>query len=199
MKLIRPALFTIALALAGGSCLLAEPAPAAATVPVPAPPRTRTSPHETINLKVDGNRIIIVYGRPYSKDPKTGQPRQIWGALVPYGKVWRTGADEATLLLTQQSIKLGGTLIPAGAYTLYTLPAADGSARLLVNKQVGQWGADPYDEKTELARIDLKTEPLDTQLDQFTMALEKNPAGGGVIKLAWEKTQFSVPFTVIKK
>ena len=198
MNLIRPSLITLALALASTVTLSAQPAPAPAQPVTPAQPRPRTSPHETISAKIDGNRVIIVYGRPYSKDPKTGQTRQIWGTLVPYGKVWRTGADEATLFVTQQPVELGGTLIPAGAYTLYSLPAADGPARLLVNKQIGQWGSEPYDEKQEFARIDLKKEPLGAALDQFTMAIEKNPAGGGVIKLMWESTQFSVPFTVKK-
>ena len=80
----------------------------------------RISPHETISTVIDGNRVTIVYGRPYSKDPKTGEIRKIWGGLVPYGKVWRTGSDEATLLITQQPIELGGATIPAGAYTLRT-------------------------------------------------------------------------------
>lgn len=190
MKFLRSAF--LALALLGTAALQADP------VQPPAPARTRTSPHDTINVRIDGSRVIIVYGRPYSKDPKTGELRKIWGALVPFDKVWRTGADEATLLITQSPIELGGTSIPAGAYTLYTLPAADGSARLLVNKLIGQWGADPYDEKQEFARVDLKKDTLATQVDQFTMAIEKNPAGGGVIKLAWETTQFSVPFTVKK-
>ena len=175
-----------------------QPAPALApTQPAPSP-RPRTSPHDTISARLDGNRVTIVYGRPYSKDPKTGQIRQIWGTLVPYGKVWRTGADEATLLLTQQPLELGGTLIPAGAYTLYTLLAEDGSAQLLINKKLGQWGADPYDATQELAKVALTREPLASQLDQFTMAIEKNPAGGGLLKLMWENTQFSVPFTVKK-
>ncbi len=191
MNPIRSALLSFVLVISGTASLAAQTA-------APAQPRPRISPHETISAKIDGDRVTIVYGRPYSKDPKTGQMRQIWGTLVPYGKVWRTGADEATLLVTQQAIELGGTLIPAGAYTLYTLPAADGSAHLLVNKKIGQWGAEPYDEKQEFARIELKKEPLSTPLDQFTMAIEKNPAGGGVIKLRWETTQFSVPFTVKK-
>jgi len=62
----------------------------------------RVSPHETISMVIDGNRVTIVYGRPYTKDPKTGESRKIWGGLVPYGKIWRTGADEATLLITQK-------------------------------------------------------------------------------------------------
>src|SRR3954463_10313496 len=81
----------------------------------------RISPHETISTVAGGNRVTIVYGRPYSKDPKTGQVRKIWGTLVPYGKIWRRGADEATLLITQQPIALGETTVPAGAYTLFML------------------------------------------------------------------------------
>jgi Protein of unknown function (DUF2911) len=156
----------------------------------------RVSPHETISGVVDGNRVTIIYGR----------PRKIWGSLVPYGKVWRTGADEATLLITQQEIKIGDADVPAGAYTLWTQPNEDGTAKLIINKQIGQWGQDykdmkkVYDEANDLARVDLKKEPLDKTADQFTMSVGKDAtAGGGVIKLMWEDTQYSVPFTVVKK
>ena len=163
--------------------------------------RKRISPHETISATIDGNKVTIVYGRPYSKDPKTGDIRKIWGTLVPYGKVWRTGADEATLLTTEQPIMLGGTTIPAGTYSLFTLPAADGTAKLIVNKKTGQWGV-PYkvdsEATNELARIDLKKDTLDKTVDQFTMAIEPNPAGGGALKMKWENTGYEVPFTVKK-
>src|SRR5436190_712367 len=155
----------------------------------------RVSPHETISAVVDGNRVTVVYGRPYTKDPKTGEARKIWGTVVPFGKVWRTGADEATLFITQQPITLGGTDIPAGAYTLYTMPNEDGSAKLIVNKQLGQWGTQ-YDEKQDLARIDLKKEATDAPVDQFTMSVGKNPSGGGILKMMWEGVQYSVPYTV---
>jgi hypothetical protein len=157
----------------------------------------RTSPHDTISLSTDNNRVTVVYGRPYTKDPKTGAPRKIWGSLVPAGQVWRTGADEATLLITQRPISLGGTTLPAGCYTLFTLPAADGSAKLVVNRQIGQWGTQ-YDASQDFARIDLKKDSLAAPLDQFTITLTKNPTGGGVLTLAWESTQYSVPFTVEK-
>ena len=160
----------------------------------------RVSPHETISSVIDGNRVTIVYGRPYTKDPKSGEVRKIWGGLVPNGKVWRTGADEATLLITQKPIMIGETTIPAGAYTLFTLPAEDGSAKLIINKQVGQWGVGPgsYDQKQDLARIDLTKEAQDKPVDQFTMAVAKNPSGGGLIKLMWENMQYSTAFTVVK-
>src|SRR5215475_425628 len=140
-------------------------------LPLMAQPK-KLSPHETTSAVIDGNRVTLVYGRPYSKDPRSGEPRKIWGGLVPFGKVWRTGADEATLLITQKPIVMGGTTIPAGAYTLFTLPAEDGSAKLIVNKQLGQWGLQ-YDESQDVARIDMKKETLDKPVDQFTMAVTK--------------------------
>ena len=170
-------------------------------LPLLAQPKPRVSPQETITANIDGNNLKIVYSRPYSKDPKSGEIRKIWGKLVPYGKVWRTGANEATLLTTEQPVVMGGTTVPAGTYSLFTLPAADGTAKLIINKRTGQWGI-PYKEQieatNELARIDLKKDTLDKTVDQFTMAIEQNPSGGGVLKMMWENTQFSVPFTVKK-
>lgn len=156
----------------------------------------RVSPHETISTVVDGNRITIVYGRPYTKDPHSGEDRKIWGGLVPYGKVWRTGADEATLFITQKPIVMAGTTIPAGAYTLFTLPEENGSAKLIINKQIGQWGIGrgSYDESQDLARINLKKETLDTPVNQFTISVNRE----GELKLAWEKTAYSTAFTVQK-
>lgn len=160
----------------------------------PSSPRPRTSPHETVSTKIDGNRVTIVYGRPSAKHPKTGEMRKIWGELVPYGKVWRTGADEATLLITQKDIVLGGAVIPAGAYTLFTQPEADGSAALIVNKQIGQWGIDPYDATAELVRIPLTKETLSTAVDQFAISVSKGDTGGGLLRLAWQDTAYSVTF-----
>jgi hypothetical protein len=160
----------------------------------------RISPHETVSGVIDKDRITITYGRPYTKDPKTGEAREIWGTLVPYGKVWRTGADEATTLIVQKPILFGDTTVPAGAYTLWTLPMEDGTAKLIINKQIGQWGVGPntYDEKQDLARVDLKKDVTDSTVDQFTMAVAKNPDGGGLIKLMWANTQYSAAFTVQK-
>lgn len=168
----------------------------ASTLPLMAQQK-RVSPHETASAVIDGNRVTVVYGRPYTKDPRTGEPRKIWGGVVPYGQVWRTGADEATLLITQRPIVMGGTTIPAGAYTLYTLPQEDGTAKLIINKQLGQWGTQ-YDESQDLARIDLVKEALEKPADQLAIGISKNEGGGGVLKISWENTRFSVPFTVQK-
>jgi len=162
-----------------------------------APKEVRISPHETVSAVVGGARVTVVYGRPRTVDPKTGKMRTIWGGLVPYGEVWRTGADEATLLITQKSLMFGGTTIPAGAYTLWTLPSKDG-AKLIVNKQIGQWGTGPgsYDAGLDLARIDMTKEALGAPVNQFTIEVSGTPAGEGVLKMEWEGTDFSVGFKV---
>ncbi|HEX5220939.1 MAG TPA: DUF2911 domain-containing protein [Verrucomicrobiae bacterium] len=155
------------------------------------------SPHETTSAVIDQNRVTITYGRPYTKDPRTGESRKIWGGLVPYGKPWRMGADEATLLVTQKPILIGETTIPAGAYTLYMVPEETGAAKLAFSKTIGQWGV-PVDDKNDVARVDLKKDTLQKTVDQFTMAVEKGADGGGIIKLSWENTQYAVAFTVKK-
>jgi len=149
------------------------------------------SPHETTSVIVNGNRVTLTYGRPYMKG------RTVWGGeLVPSGKVWRTGSDEATILITQKPIVIGETTVPAGAYTLFTLMNADGSAKLIINKQIGQWGIGPgsYDEAQDLARIDMKKDTLETPVEEFTMAVTRD----GQIKMSWDKTAYSVSFTVQK-
>lgn len=155
------------------------------------------SPHETTSAVIDGNRVTVTYGRPYTKHPKSGEVRKIWGGLVPYGKAWRLGSDEATVLITQQPIVLGGTEVPAGAYTLYMVPDETGTSKLAISKKIGGWGV-PVDEKNDLARVDLTKAAAASPVEQFTMAVQKNPAGGGLIKLSWENTEYSVPFTVKK-
>ncbi len=189
MKKIISALFITAIALAGTLPVVAQQNRVASSGGV--------SPHETTSRVVDGNRVTITYGRPFTKNPRTGEVRKIWGGLVPYGEPWRMGADEATLLLTQKPIELGGKIIPAGAYSLYMVPNETGASQLAISTHLGGWGV-PVDTGHDLARVDLQKTALDKSVDQFTMGVEKNPSGGGVLKLMWENTQYSVPFTVQK-
>lgn len=199
-------LTTTLLVLASAMSLAAQQpaAPAAGAVAPPAAPRARTSPHETVGAVIDGTRLTIIYGRPYSARGGQGEKRKIWGGLVPYGKVWRTGADEATLLVVEKPVVIGGANVPAGVYTLWTHPAADGSAKLIINKQVGQWGIDRSgtalrDEKQDLAVVNLAKDALSSTVDQFTIAVVRNASGGGgTIKLLWEDIQYSVPVTAAK-
>ena len=200
MKTLRTSILLFASALTWAT-LSAETATVTPASPLAAP-RTRISPHETVSTVIGdrrtGNRITITYGRPYTKDPKTGAPRKIWGSLVPWGKADRLGADEATLLLTQQPLSIGETTIPAGAYTLYIVPSEAGATKLAFSTNLGKWGV-PVDESKDVARVELTKALLASPVDQLTIGIENDAAtGGGVIKIQWESTQFSLPFTVKK-
>lgn len=197
MKLMKPIVSTLALSMAVALPLMAQPGGSTPPAKPAAKATARVSPGEVTSTVVDGNRVTLAYSRPYTKDPKTGAARKIWGGLVPYGQVWRAGANEATLLITQQPIEIGGATVPAGAYTLFMLPAENGPSKLIINKQIGQWGSQ-YDEKQDLARVDLKQSATPESVDQFTMAVAKEASGGGTLTLAWENLQFSVPYSVKK-
>jgi hypothetical protein len=148
-----------------------------------------TSGRGTAELTLNGKKISIDYGRP------SMHGRKIMGGLVPYDQVWRTGANQATHLTTDADLVIGGVNVPKGKYTLFTVPSASGW-KLIVNKVTGQWGI-PYKpeyEKEELGRIDMKVETLQSDVEMFTITLEKAGAGG-VIKMDWEKTRASINFT----
>ena len=159
----------------------------AAAMGMPAAAQPPGSPHETVSKTVNGANIGIEYGRPYLRG------RKIMGGLVPYGRVWRTGADAATTLTTDKPLVIGGTEVPAGKVTLYTLPGAD-QWKLIINKQTGQWGTE-YNEAQDLARVDMTTTTLDEPVDQFTIDIVPGDSGG-TIEMSWENTKVSVPFTV---
>ena len=147
------------------------------------------SPHVRTDWTIESANISVEYGRPSVRGRKIFGP----GALLPYGQVWRTGADEATTLKTDKDLMFGSVAVPAGSYTLFTLPS-DTTWKLIINKQTGQWGTD-YDEKQDLARIDMKTEKLSQPVEQLTITIEPQ-SGGGVLAVAWADTRASAPFMV---
>jgi len=160
------------------------------TRPPAAQPRPVLSPRDTVNLEVSsGRRIYVDYGRPSMRG------RRIMGGLVPYGRVWRTGANAATTLVTDVDLDLGGTAVPRGTYTLYTIPTAAGWT-LIVNRQTGQWGTQ-YEPARDFARIPMRVGRLAQPVEQFTMALERNRAGAGTLSLSWENTRAWLPFHVV--
>ena len=184
-----------AVALVGATTLYAQTGARSSTLTQP-----RTSPHDVISQTFDGerlgNRVIIVYGRPYSKNPRGEEIRTIWGGVVPWGERWRLGADEATLMITQQPLMFGSLEVPAGAYSLYMMPVEDGTSQLIINKQIGQWGmGDPYQENMELGRVDLSRERVDERVDQLTLTLERLERGG-LLRITWENLSFTASFSV---
>ena len=132
----------------------------------------------------DGKTIAVKYSRPSMRG------RKIFGELVPYGKEWRTGANAATSFTTDSALDIGGTAIPAGNYTLYTIPG-EKSWQLIVNKQTGQWGTN-YDEAQDLARIPMKVSQLPSVLETFTISLDKKGAKSATLKIEWDLTSASV-------
>ena len=132
----------------------------------------------------DGKTVTIDYSRPSMRG------RKIMGDLVPFDKVWRTGANAATSLKTDVNLSIGGTAVPAGSYTLYTLPKADGWM-LIVNKQTGQWGT-KYDQSQDLARIPMKVMKASSPVEQFTISFVKSGSENAVLKMEWENTVASV-------
>ncbi|MFN2565780.1 MAG: DUF2911 domain-containing protein [Gemmatimonadaceae bacterium] len=146
------------------------------------------SVRDTVRATVGRANLLVDYGRPLRRG------RTIFGGVVPFDTVWRTGANAATQFRTDVDLVMGGVTIPAGTYTLWTVPSRAGVWKLVVNRQTEQWGT-VYDEKQDLARIDLRTETVATPVDQFTITIE--PQGdGGVLALAWDRTRAWVPFTV---
>ncbi len=169
---------------------------------------TRVSPHEVISTHFGRDMVTIVYGRPFSKNPKGNDIRVIWGTLVPWDKVWRTGSDEATTLICGKPLAFGDMIVPAGIHTIFTFPSKDGDSKFIVNNRIGQWGI-PYlasDEKQELGRVNMTKSTLDKSVDQFTMQILPKRTGDapnapfstteGSIVMKWELTQFSVDFKV---
>jgi len=145
---------------------------------------------DTVRTDVAGAELWIDYGRPVARG------RVIFGAggIVPDDVVWRTGANAATQIRTSRDLDFGGTVVPAGFYSLYTLPAAGGRWQLIVNRATGQWGT-VYDQAQDLARIPLRVESPSEPVERFTIAVE--PQGnGGALTLTWSTTKLVAPFTV---
>ncbi|HZU34004.1 MAG TPA: DUF2911 domain-containing protein [Candidatus Angelobacter sp.] len=145
----------------------------------------RPSPPATAEVTLKGKKVTIDYSRPSLKGRKVGQE------LAPYGKVWRTGANEATALTTETDLTIGGVKVPAGKYTLYSLPS-EGTWKLIINKQTGQWGTQ-YDQSQDLARVDMKKSSLPQTVEQFTISFDKKGENAADLNLDWENTRVSVP------
>jgi hypothetical protein len=144
------------------------------------------SPRDSVFLSFGNDSISVNYGRPSIRG------RVIMGDLVPWNKVWRTGANEATHLKTNFDCQIGGVPLPKGTYTLWTLPSPTGW-KFIINKQTGQWGT-RYDARQDLARFDATVEPLSTVVDTFTIALIPSGNSEGRLVLSWEKTRVWTPF-----
>lgn len=133
-----------------------------------------------------GAKITLDYGTPEKRG------RDIWGSLVKYGTLWRTGANRATHFKTEKALRFGTLDVPAGEYTLYSFPAADGGI-LVINRQTGQNGQE-YDAKQDLGRVRLTARPLTAPVEVFTISV-RDEAGRGLLALQWDLTEMVAEFT----
>jgi len=147
--------------------------------------KSRPSPAASAACDLGGGKTIKTdYSSPRMKG------RKIYGDLVPFGEVWRTGANDATTFITSADVVVGGKTIPAGSYTIFTVPAAD-KWTLIVSKKTGEWGIPYKYESDELARVDMKVSKLPSPVENFTIAYDK--AGSGcTLHIDWESTRASV-------
>ncbi len=132
----------------------------------------------------DGKTVTIDYSQPSMKG------RKIYGDLVPFGQEWRTGANEATTFVPTADVTINGQTVPAGHYTLYTLPG-EKDWKLIISKKTGQWGI-PYPGASEdFGRYDMKTEAIEIPVEKLTISLLKNDKAKDVctLRIDWEKTR----------
>ncbi len=150
-------------------------------------PMGTLSPRGTARAAVSGAVVSIDYGRPAARG------RVIFGNVVPWDHIWRTGANAATQLESTRDLVIGNVTVPAGSYTLWTLPSRRGW-QLVINKQTGQWGT-TYDREQDLARVPIETRQVRDPEERFIIEIE--PQGyGGVIRMTWDRTHAMVPFSV---
>jgi len=144
----------------------------------------RPSPPATAKCELAGGKSITI---DYSSPRKKG--RVIFGDLVPYGQVWRAGANEATTFVTSGDVMVGSTHVPAGSYTIFTIPEKD-KWTLVISKTTGEWGTAYSGEKDDLARVPMKV-ASGAAMENFTISLDKG-AKGCTLKMAWDTTVASV-------
>lgn len=145
------------------------------------------SPRGSVTASVGGANLEVDYGRPSRRG------REIFGGLVPWNEVWRTGANAATHFTTDRNLVIGGKRIPAGTYTLWSTHAPDG-AELIINSQTQIWGT-AYDATHDFARVPMSHEALEEPVERFTIDIK--PTGtGGVLHLEWDSSRYSVPMRV---
>ena len=165
---------TLQLKLATLLCFLAAGLTAQIRVPQP-------SPAATVTQAVGLTKVTIEYSRPSVKN------RKIFGDLVPYGKVWRTGANKITTIRFDNDVTLNGQKLAAGSYGLYTFPGEKEWA-IVFHADDKQWGAYEYDEKKDVLRLTVKAEKLDKLEEHFTIAFDNFTASAADVVLRWEKT-----------
>jgi Protein of unknown function (DUF2911) len=146
------------------------------------------SPSSTAHHEKNGLEVTVEYCRPYKKN------REIFGGLVPYGKVWRTGANEATIIKFSKNVKIGSSMLKAGEYTLWSIPSPN-NWKIVINSEVGQWGTE-YDENKDVLRIPASSTKLPVPLEMLIIDFT-DVASGIEMLIKWDTTLVKVPISAI--
>jgi len=145
----------------------------------------RPSPPASAKCELAGGKSVTVdYSSPRAKG------RKVFGGIVPYGEVWRAGANEATTFVTTADLMVGGQHVPAGSYTLFTIPNQD-KWTLIISKKTGEWGVPYPGADSDLTRVDMKVSAASGAVENFTIAFDKG-AKGCALRMEWENTRASV-------
>ena len=164
-----------ALAIAGLAML------STAQVKMPAP-----SPTQTVKQEFGIGSIELTYSRPAAKG------RKIFGDLVPYNKLWRTGANAATKIVFSEPVEMGGKKLDSGTYVLYTIPGMD-SWEVIINKGLKNWGVDGYKESEDVIRFNIEPFKNKKKVESFTMEFTDVTATNCSLEIKWQKTIVSIP------
>ena len=150
------------------------------------PVQPRPSPLEMVTMKYEDTYVKITYCRPHKKG------REIFGELVPFGQVWRTGANEATEITITKEIKIGGQQLDAGTYSIFSIPEKD-KWTIIINNDLGEWGAFRYNEEHDMLRFEAKVEETDEIFEPFTIEFEQTGLKKTNILFIWDKTKVIIP------
>ena len=149
-----------------------------------------TSPPANVATTIAGKRITIDYYAP------SMHGRKVMGGLVPFGEVWCTGANWATKITTEANLEMGTLKLPAGSYSIWTLPN-ENEWTLIINKQTGQFHLN-YDASRDFGRTRMNLKKLAAPVETFTIELRPDTGNKGTLALLWETTEASIPFTVVQ-
>lgn len=147
------------------------------------------SPQSEMHQRVGLTDVVVKYSRPSAKE------REIFGALVPYGELWRTGANMATTITFSTPIMIGEQDVPAGTYALFTIPGED-EWTIIINKNAKQSGTSQYDEEMDVARVSVEPMYTEEHLETFTIDVQNLRNESALLVLGWENTRVGVPFEV---
>jgi hypothetical protein len=146
----------------------------------------KQSPPAETTMTLGKQTITIEYNAPSARG------RAVEGGLIPYGSVWRLGADAATTLVTTGDIMIGNLRVPAGVHTLYLQGAQGGTWQLIVNKQTGQWGTE-YNQAQDLGRVDMKVTKTSAPVEKLNITLKPGSGSSGTLEVEWGDSRASVP------